>query len=111
MGITGTLMGCDWNNDIELKNSRTTQYMVYTGQITVKAGEEWKIRANADWAVNFGGNGSSSYATDGSEIELSMGGENFVAAEDGTYNVTINLRRTLKDGKMTPYYMTVTPAK
>ena len=111
MGITGSLMDLGWNDDVELKNSRTTQYMVYTGQITVKAGDEWKIRANGDWAVNFGGNGSGSYTTDGAPIELAMGGDNLVAAEDGTYNVTINFRRTLQDGKMTPYYMTVTKAE
>lgn len=111
MGVTGSLMDLDWNKDVELKNSRTTFYMVYNGQITVKAGDEWKIRANGDWAVNFGGNGSGSYTTDGSQIELVMGGDNFVAAEDGTYNVTVNFRRTLDNGKMTPYYMTVTKAE
>ena len=116
MGITGSLQDVNWGNDgaadIELKNSRTTYYMVYNGKITVKAGDEWKIRANADWVVNFGGNGSGSYAVDGSPVELSMGGDNFVAAEDGTYNVTVYLRRTLdENGKLTPYYMTLTPAQ
>lgn len=112
MGITGSMAGVEWGAgpDIELKNSRTTYYMTYTGTLTVNAGDEWKIRANGDWAVNFGGANGGSYTTDGQEIELSMGGDNFVAAEAGTYNITVYLRRYLENGKMVPYRMTVTPA-
>lgn len=111
IGITGSMI--DWGNgsipDIAFKNSRTTQYMVWTGTLTLTAGDEWKIRANNEWTVNFGGVDNGSFATDGSPVELAMNGNNFVAAEDGTYNITLYFRRCMEDGKFTPYYMTVVP--
>ena len=110
IGVTGTLNDLDWGAkpDIEFKSSYSSRFMVWTGTVTVKAGDQWKIRANNDWHVNFGGV-TGDYATDGSNVELVMGGENFVATEDATYNVTLTFRRGLdNDGNLTPYYMTVT---
>ena len=118
MGLVGSIN--NWGNenpdgsvtpDVALKTSRTTLYMTWTGQLTVAAGDEWKIRANSEWVVDFGGANGGDYATDGSDVELAKGGANFVAAEAGTYDVTVYLRRVVENGKMTPYYMTVTPAK
>lgn len=110
IGVTGTLNGLNWGAepDIEFNTSYSSRFMVWTGTVTVKAGDEWKIRANNEWDVNFGGV-TGDYATDGSNVELVMGGENFVAAEDATYNVTLTFRRGLdNDGNLTPYVMTVT---
>lgn len=112
LGFCGTINDWGATNDETLKGSRTTQYLEWTGNITVEEGSEWKIRANNDWVVNFGGANGGSYTTDGSKIELSMDGDNFVATEAGTFTVTVYLKRVLgTDGKMTPYYMTVTPAE
>ena len=117
LGLVGSMT--NWGNetasgevmkDVALTGSRTTLYMQWSGKLTVEAGDEWKIRANSDWVVNFGSATDGSYATDGSEVELTMGGANFIAPAAGTYNVTVYLRRYLDNGKMTSYYMTVTPA-
>ena len=114
MGVVGTIN--DWGNagdDIKLNISRTTNYMVLTGTIEVTAEDQWKIRANSDWAVNFGATGDVEPAvvpTDGSHIELVKDGKNMSVAAPGKYNIEVYLRRTLVDGQMTPYYMTLTPA-
>lgn len=112
IGITGSMAGVEWGAgpDIQLKNSRTTYYMEWSGNLTVSAGDEWKIRANDDWAVNFGAASGNSYTTDGTPVELAKDGGNFVATESGTYKVTVHFRRYLENGKLTPYYMTLTPA-
>lgn len=115
MGIVGSLT--NWGNetdgvvtpDIALKTTRSSQSLVWTGEVTLTAGDEWKIRANSEWVVDFGTSGDGSYATDGSTIELTKGAGNFKAAESGTYNVTINFKRQYVDGAMTPYTMTITP--
>ena len=117
IGVVGSLT--NWGNadsdgnvmeDIALKGSRSTLFMVWTGTVTLTEGDEWKIRANNEWTVDFGGANGGSYATDGSQVELAKGGANLVAAESGTYTVTVYFKRQFVDGAMTPYYMTVTPA-
>ena len=117
IGVVGSLT--NWGNpddegvvipDIELKGSRTTKYMQWSGNVTLTAGDEWKIRANNAWVVDFGGANGGEYATDGSEVALSKGGANLVAAESGTFTVTVYFQRYLEDGKLVPYRMTVVPA-
>ena len=109
LGCVGSPNG--WGDDFaSLKGSRTTFYMEWTGEITVSEGDEWKIRANSDWAVNFGGADGGNYTTDGTPFNLSMDGANLVAPAAGTYIVTVYLRRALdENGNLSPYYMTVTP--
>lgn len=124
LGFVGTIN--NWGNanddgsvtpDVALRGSwQTDFFLTWTGTLTVKAGDEWKIRANSAWDVNFGGvaadgQETASFATDGSNVELVMGGANFKAEADGTYNVTVHFHREYKDGAMTPYYMTLTPAQ
>lgn len=128
LGITGSMEDQRWGLDGEdiplyglnssgeissstTNGSRTTLYMEWGGIITLKAGDEWKIRANGEWIVNFGGVEYGTFPTDDSQIELVMNGNNFIASEDGTYIVKIYLRREYTDGKMTPYYMTVVPVE
>lgn len=111
MGFVGTYNEWGTTDTQTLKGSRTTNYLEWTGTLEVNAGDEFKIRCNNDWVVNFGGANGSSFATDGSPVEITMDGANFVAEESGKYTVTVYLKRTLQaDGTMSPYYMTVTPA-
>lgn len=109
IGIVGSFTGWADGGDIALKTTRSSQSLVWTGEITLAVDDEWKIRANGDWAVNFGTPGDGSFATDGTPIELTMGSNNFKATEAGTYNVTINFKRQYVNGAMTPYTMTLTP--
>lgn len=119
MGFCGTFN--DWGNNLDdagekekdkmtLTSKRSDNFMVWTGNITVEAGDKWKIRANSDWVVDFGGANGGSYTTDGTPVELSKGGADLEAAEAGTFTVTLYLRRTYENGQMTPYTMTVVPA-
>ena len=49
--------------------------------IALKAGDEFKVRANADWAVNFG-------ITEGATVQ---DGGNIKVEADGTYVITLDL--------------------
>lgn len=110
LGFCGTINDWGATADATLSSKRSDNFMVWTGNVTVEAGSEWKLRANNDWVVNFGGANGSSYTTDGTPVELAMNGDNFVAAEAGTFTVTVNFRRTYQNGQLTPYTMTVVPA-
>lgn len=96
--------------DVALKSVNNTLFMTWEGTVSLTEGDEWKIRMNSEWQVDFGGAaGNSNFAVDGSPVELEKGGTNFKATEDGTYKVTVNFKRQYVDGKMTPYTMTVVP--
>jgi hypothetical protein len=45
--------------------------------IALKAGDEFKVRADGDWAVNFG-------------LDMEMGGKNIPVEADGNYIVTLD---------------------
>jgi hypothetical protein len=52
---------------------------VYVSEpIALKAGDEFKVRADGDWAVNFG-------------LDMEMGGKNISVEADGNYIVTLDL--------------------
>lgn len=112
MGITGSMEAQNWGAgaDVALTSKRSDLYLIWTGTLTVNAGDEWKIRANSDWAVNFGSAGDGSYVADGTtNYELAKDGANFVAPEAGTYTVTVYFNGMTTDGGLVPYYMTVAP--
>ena len=112
MGITGSMEAQNWGSgaDVALTSKRSDLYLIWTGTLTVNAGDEWKIRANSDWAVNFGAAGDGSYVADGTtHYELAKDGANFVAPEAGTYTVTVYFNGMTANGGLVPYYMTVAP--
>lgn len=83
LGIVGELNGWGATDDIMLKPStaRESKYTLWTGEVTFsKEGEPFKIRANSDWAINYGGK----------DNELSFDGANLEAPGAGTYKVTVN---------------------
>ena len=70
-GIVGGFASSDWGNagpDIAMTGGDGT----WTGEVELKAGDEFKVRADNDWTYSWG-NGEG----------------NFVCEEDGTYVVTI----------------------
>lgn len=114
MGITGSMEAQNWGAgaDIALSSKRSDLYLIWTGTLTVNAGDEWKIRANSDWAVNFGAAGDGSYVADGTtHYELAKDGANFVAPESGSYTVTVYFNGMTTNGGLEPYYLTVTKAE
>ena len=110
MGFCGTINGWGETPDATLTSSKSSQFMTWTGTLTVDAGDKWKIRANDEWVVDLGGVNDGSYTTDGTPVELAKGGKDLEAAEAGTFKVTLYLRRTFENGQMSPYTMTVVPA-
>ncbi len=64
---------------------------VWTGKITLSAGEEFKVRMNDNWDYNLGGNPKA----------MTVGGANIVAPAAGTYTVTVDLTNV-------PYTLTLT---
>lgn len=112
MGITGSMEAQNWGAgaDLALTSKRSDLYLIWTGTLTVNAGEEWKIRANSDWEVNFGAAGDGNYVADGTtHYELAKNGANFIAPESGTFTVTVYFNGMTTNGGLTPYYLTVTP--
>ncbi len=75
--LIGTLCGTNWDTDIAMFEKEGK----WLAPVVLKAGEEFKVRANADWALNYG-------ITEGATV---AGGDNVKVEEDGTYLVTLDL--------------------
>lgn len=58
-------------------------FLVWTGEVTFAAGDEYKFRANDNWDINLGGEISN----------LVNNGANLVAPGAGTYTVTVDLSK------------------
>ena len=73
--IIGAFAGYNWDTDVALTESDfpSTFPLLATEPIEFKAGDEFKVRQGADWAVNYGATGK--------------GGDNVVIEADGTYVV------------------------
>lgn len=87
IGIIGTA-GIDWDHDLLLEQSKTEPHLWIGRGIVLKEGE-FKLRANAAWAKNWGGQEKEKFPTD---FGIAEGGENWkvTAKEAGTYNVYFN---------------------
>ena len=87
IGIIGTA-GIDWDHDLFLEQSKTEPHLWIGRGIVLKEGE-FKLRANAAWSTNWGGQEKDQFPTDFGIVE---GGENWkvTAKEAGTYDVYFN---------------------
>ena len=74
-GVIGSFEGSDWNTDVEMTEKEPGLYV--SEPIAFKAGNEFKVRADGDWAVNFG-------------LDMEMGGKNLSVEADGNYIVTLD---------------------
>ncbi len=74
--LIGTLCGTNWDTDIPMFEKEG----VFYAPVVLKAGEEFKVRADADWALNYG-------ITEGAAV---AGGDNIKVEEDGTYLVKLD---------------------
>ena len=77
-GIVGSFEGSNWGEGEDIKMEGADG--VYTGEVELKAGDEFKVRADSDWTYSWGD-----------------GADNLKCEEDGTYVVTI----TFEDGNAT----------
>ena len=87
IGIIGTA-GIDWDHDLFLEQSKTEPHLWIGRAIVLKEGE-FKLRANAAWAKNWGGQEKDQFPTD---FGIAEGGENWkvTAKEADTYDVYFN---------------------
>lgn len=87
IGIIGTA-GIDWDHDLLLEQSKTEPHLWIGRGIELKEGE-FKLRANAAWSTNWGGQEKEKFPTD---FGIAEGGENWkvTAKEAGTYDVYFN---------------------
>ncbi len=87
IGIIGTA-GIDWDHDLFLEQSKTEPHLWIGREIVLKEGE-FKLRANAAWAKNWGGQEKDQFPTD---FGIAGGGENWkvTAKEAGKYNIYFN---------------------
>ncbi|MBR2604667.1 MAG: extracellular solute-binding protein [Clostridia bacterium] len=76
--VIGSLCGTNWDTDLPM----TEKDGVWTSdKLELKAGDEFKVRANAGWDKNYG-------ITEGATV---AGGDNIKVEADGTYVVTLDL--------------------
>ncbi len=87
-GVVGSATPEGWNADTQFEYDPDTR--MWTKVVRLKIGQEFKFRANDDWAFNLG-------AVDGQESamggDLKQDGNNMIAeyAKDTTFLVTLNL--------------------
>ena len=84
VGLIGSFEGSSWNNDVVMDavlDDDGNMTGDWTTTITLKSGNEFKIRFNGGWDYNLGG-----------DLEaLNAGGDNIKATEDGTFQITLHL--------------------
>ena len=78
--VIGGICGSSWDKDFEMKEVEAGVWK--SEPLELKAGEEFKCRANADWAVNRGVDADGVAVQDGPNVKVEA---------DGTYVVTLNL--------------------
>ena len=75
-GIVGSFEASKWADGADIPMTADGAN-IWKGEVTLKAGDEWKVRADGQWIDSWGSNGYN--------------GENFKCEADGTYVVTLNL--------------------
>ena len=68
-----------WGSSVAMTPS--SDFLTWTGELTLDAGQGWKFRANDGWDINLGGSLSN----------LVWNGDNISALGAGTYEVTLDL--------------------
>lgn len=76
--VIGTIFGTYW--DVDFPMMETTPGVWASAPLELKAGDEFKVRQNGSWEVNFG-------VTNGACVQ---DGENVTVGWDGTYIVTLD---------------------
>ena len=77
--VIGSFEASGWNEDVAMTEEELGIWIA--GSVTMAAGNEFKVRANNDWTVNFG-------LKDG---KIAQDGDNVKVEADGVYEVTLDL--------------------
>ena len=83
MSLIGSFAASGWSADVEM--TANEDLTVWTGEITLAEGDEWKVRINHGWLYSFGADGEDNTHTifPGSNIKL---------GEAGTCTITLTLQ-------------------
>lgn len=80
VGLIGSFAGSGWDSDVVMASADGG--ITWTVDVTFAAGDEFKIRFNSDWGMNFGGDSS----------DLTHDGANIKVDEAGDYTVTLTVQ-------------------
>ena len=83
VGIVGSFTG--WSDDIYMTYDINNGIYCLTG-LSLKKGDEFKLRQNGDWEVTWGAD-SQSYINTNSYIYLTDTGNNIIVRRDGCYDI------------------------
>ena len=97
--IIGTIGGSSWDTDIDLSNVEGDKWIART--VTVTASDEFKIRADHDWALSYGGPEANATSTIDPEnpydvykpalgVAFAAGDKNIQIGAAGVYDITLN---------------------
>lgn len=92
VGVIGSFAASGWGSDIEMTSADGG--ITWTAEITLKAGDEWKIRFNNEWTYSLG-------ADPDNENHAVLDGNNYKAAEAGTFVVTLTTQPGIPVIKLT----------
>jgi len=89
-GVVGTIT--EWGGQADLYMSEVGENLFARNGVTVTADDQFKIRFNNDWAVNYGAAGDVEpfAVTVGEKLTLAAGGKN-LSAPAGTYDIYFNI--------------------
>ena len=89
-GVVGTIT--EWGGQADLYMSEVGENLFVRNGVTVTADDQFKIRFNNDWAVNYGAAGDVEpfAVTVGEKLTLAAGGKN-LSAPAGTYDIYFNI--------------------
>ena len=79
--VIGTLNGTNWDTDFPMHEAMSGVWV--SDPLQLKAGDEFKVRANGTWVRNFG-------ITNGVMVQ---DGDNIVIEKDGLYMITLDLNK------------------
>lgn len=80
VGIIGSFAASGWGTDVEMTTA--DDGITWTAEVTFAAGDQWKIRFNNAWDLSLG-------AEPGNVNHAVLDGDNYSAAEAGTFIVTL----------------------
>lgn len=97
--VIGTIGGSSWDTDIDLTNVEGDKWIARG--VTVTASDEFKIRADHDWAISYGGPEENAQSTIDPENPYGVykpviggtfdaGDKNIQIGEAGVYDITLN---------------------
>ena len=91
IGLCGTMTGWKDGADVQLKSTRSSGYMTWTGDVTLEAGAKLKIRANGEWNFDWGVASGTVFEV-GTPIQTGLKAGDLEVTEAGSYKVTVDFK-------------------